>query len=72
MPGFDADIRVLFREKDRRAMDFALDLWSYDEVVQHGESIFERLSDGSMPCDEPWSEDRLRLFRRWIDEGCKR
>jgi hypothetical protein len=29
----------------------------------------ERVADGSMPCDEAWPEDRVALFRRWMDEG---
>jgi len=23
-----------------------------------------------MPCDEPWSPDRLGFFKLWMDEGC--
>jgi hypothetical protein len=70
-PGFSADIRVLFREKDRLSMDFAFDLWSYDEVREQAESILERLVDGTMPCDAPWDEARLQLFKSWIDNGCE-
>jgi hypothetical protein len=68
-PSFASDIRPLFRESDRESMDWAFDLWSYDDVVTHGEEIAERLRDGSMPCDEPWPEDRVGLFERWLGQG---
>ena len=32
-------------------------------------SLCVRIEDGSMPCDEPWPEERLALFKRWMDEG---
>ena len=33
--GFEADIKPLFRDKDRDAMRRAFDLWSYGDVVAH-------------------------------------
>lgn len=66
-PGFARDIRPLFRETDRESMQFAFDLWSYDDVRTHAQDILERLTDGSMPCDGEWSEDQVALFRRWIE-----
>jgi len=68
-PSFAQDIKPLFREEDREAMDYVFDLWSYNDVSTHAENIFERLDDGSMPCDEPWSAEQIQLFRRWIDAG---
>ena len=52
--GFETDIKPLFREKDRQAMRRAFDLWSYDDVVAHADAITQRLSDGTMPCDDAW------------------
>ena len=68
---FAKDIRPLFRDTpDVDSMkEFGLDLSSYAEVKGHAEKIYGRLLDQSMPCDQPWPEDRLALFRRWIDEG---
>jgi hypothetical protein len=68
---FEHDIRPFFREKDARAMSFAFDLTSYDDVRSNAEAIYGRLSAGTMPCDEAWPEDRVRLFREWIDEGAQ-
>jgi hypothetical protein len=68
--GFDKDIRPLFRESDRLEMDFVFDLWSHDEVTANAERILERLDDGTMPCDAPWPDERIQLFRAWVAAGC--
>src|SRR5262245_55113466 len=44
--GFASDIKPLFRDSDRESMGWAFDLWSYEDVVAHGEEIAERLKDG--------------------------
>lgn len=69
-PGFERDIRPLFRELDRHEMDYVFDLWSLDDVRRHAENIHDRVRDGTMPCDEPWPPDRVALLRAWIDGGC--
>lgn len=66
---FAADIRPLFREKDRDAMRRAFDLWLYDDVVAHVSAIATKLHDGTMPCDGPWSEERMEVFDHWVDQG---
>jgi hypothetical protein len=66
---FARDIRPLIRDEDVDAMGFAFDLADYDDVKSNAEAIYERLADGSMPCDGEWPADRVALFRRWIDEG---
>jgi hypothetical protein len=69
MPGFASDIRPLFRDKDIEEMRFAFDLSLYDDVKVNAASILERVSDGSMPCDVPWSTEQIDLFSHWIEEG---
>jgi hypothetical protein len=69
VPGFAQDIKPLFREEDREAMDFAFDLWDYDDVRDQAKDILERLEDGSMPCDGEWPPEQIDLFRQWIDAG---
>jgi len=66
---FESTIKPLFRQKDREAMRFAFDLWSYDDVSAHADAILQRVEDGSMPCDGTWSDEQQQTFRRWIDEG---
>lgn len=67
---FEADIRPLFRPEDVEEMAWALDLASYEDVRENAEAIYERLADGSMPCDGAWPEERVERFRAWIDAGC--
>jgi hypothetical protein len=63
-------VKPLFREEDRSSMDFAFDLWSYDDVKANASLILERVEDGTMPCDEPWHEDKVQVLRSWIAEDC--
>ena len=67
--GFERDIRPLFRDEDVKAMSFALNLASYDDVRENAEAIYEKLADGSMPCDGAWPTDQVQRFRAWIDAG---
>lgn len=69
MPSFEKHIKPLFREFDREQMEFAFDLWNYDDVKERSEDILERLEEGDMPCDDPWPEERIEVFRGWIEEG---
>jgi hypothetical protein len=68
-PSFERDIRPLFREDDVDSMSFAFDLRTYDDVRANAEEIYERLADGSMPCDAEWPVDQVERFRAWIDAG---
>jgi hypothetical protein len=68
-PSFETDIKPLFREGDRRSMEFAFDLWSYDDVSQNADAILGRLRNGSMPCDGAWPDDQVERFQGWIESG---
>lgn len=68
-PSFERDIKPLFREGDRRAMQSAFDLWSYDDVSEYADPILSQLKSGTMPCDGAWPKDRVELVRRWIEAG---
>jgi hypothetical protein len=48
---YERDIRPLFRDRDVNSMSFAFDLASYDDVRANAQAIYEKLADGSMPCD---------------------
>jgi hypothetical protein len=69
LAGFEQDIRGLFREFDRDEMEWAFDLWDYDDVKENAEGILERLEAGDMPCDGAWSEEQIERFRTWVREG---
>jgi hypothetical protein len=66
---FATDIKPLFREKDRDAMRRAFDLWSYPDVVAHGDAIAHALKEGTMPCDGPWPAAQVQLFEQWLAGG---
>jgi hypothetical protein len=68
-PSFARDIQPLFRESDRASMEFAFDLWDYQDVRTHAKDILERLVEGTMPCDGQWPEERVAKFRRWVEAG---
>lgn len=70
MPSFAQDIQPLFRDDDVEAMRYAFDLSEYEDVKANAEGIYERLADGSMPCDDAWPAEQQALFRQWVDEGC--
>jgi hypothetical protein len=68
---FAKDIRPLFRDTpDIDTMkDFGIDLSLFADVKAHAEKIYATVLDGSMPCDEPWSKDKVALFKQWMEEG---
>lgn len=68
-PSFEADIRPLFRQKDRSSMLRHFDLWSVDDVRRNAERIYGALASDEMPCDEPWPDASKELLRQWIDGG---
>jgi hypothetical protein len=68
-PGFDRDIKPLFREHDRESMRSRFDLWSLADVSTHADAILQRLEAGTMPCDGAWPAERVAVFRRWRDAG---
>jgi hypothetical protein len=68
-PSFESDIRPLFREKDREAMEGAFDLWDREDVSANAEAILASVAGGEMPCDGPWPEEQVELLRRWVEGG---
>ncbi len=66
---FQADIKPLFREKDRQSMRLHFDLGSYEDVSDHADRILERLRRGSMPCDGAWPAREIEVFERWVRGG---
>jgi hypothetical protein len=66
---FEADVKPLFRPRDRESMKSHFDLWSYEDVSAHADAIVAALGAGSMPCDGAWPPDRIALLQKWIDAG---
>jgi hypothetical protein len=68
-PGFEADIKPMFRQSHRQAMRTHFDLWALNDVRLHAASILARLRAGTMPCDGRWPQARIDLFQRWTEMG---
>lgn len=68
---FAEDIAPLFREMDVEEMKdiSGFDLSDYEDVKARANNIYERLVDKSMPCDEPWTDEHLEKFKRWVKGG---
>jgi len=67
---FATDIRPLFRDRDIQAMKpNGIDLSSYEDVKKHIQDIYARLSAKEMPCDEPWSENNVQRFKKWMESS---
>jgi Ferritin-like len=66
---FEEHVKTMFRPRDRQSMQFAFDLWSYDDVAAHAGEILARVRAGTMPCDGAWPKDQVDAFQSWIDAG---
>jgi hypothetical protein len=67
---FARDIQPLFLPFDRDQMRFAFDLWLHADVKTNAEMILQRLELGDMPCDRPWPQEQIALFRKWFEADC--
>ncbi|HWE33637.1 MAG TPA: CDGSH iron-sulfur domain-containing protein [Solirubrobacteraceae bacterium] len=68
---YEKHIRTLFRQRDRKSMEFAFDLWSYDDVKHNAHAILERVRNGSMPCDRAWPGEKVSALDRWVSTGMR-
>ena len=66
---FEADIKPMFRERDRGSMQSHFDLWSYEDVVSHADAILAAVANGSMPCDGAWPQEQVDRLRHWVESG---
>lgn len=66
---FENDVKTMFRSRDQKSMQFAFDLWSYDDVSAHADDILARVRAGTMPCDGAWPKEKVDTFQSWIDAG---
>ena len=68
---FAKDIGSLFRDKDIASMQRIanFNLSDYEDVRKRATQIYERLAEGSMPCDGAWPKENIAKFKQWIDDG---
>ena len=74
--GFKNDISILFRPMDINAMrdEGLFDLSKYEDVKANASLILTALkrpagSSRAMPCDGPWSQEKIQKFETWIAQG---
>ena len=68
---FANDIKSLFTEVDKDHMEFMFDLWSYKDVKDNADDILDSVLNGRMPPNNPWSQDKVDLFKQWVAGGCQ-
>lgn len=73
---FKTDIVPLFTSVDIEHMnrlEVQLDDYAYMSQPDNAAGVHRAVSNGTMPPrasgEEPWSEDRVQLFKQWMDEG---
>lgn len=66
---FETSIKPLFRPKDRTSMIDTFDLWSYEDVKENAQNIYNHVASGQMPCDGRWPDANVTLFKDWMDTG---
>ncbi len=69
---FDKDIKPLMTDTDRDHMLFMFDLWSYKDVKDNADDIYDAVSSGRMPppgTGARWPKDKVDLFKQWMDDG---
>jgi len=72
MTSYAKDIRPLFIQEDIEHMlgvDPNLNLGSYDSVKARATDIYMQVSFRNMPPGRPWAQDRVDLFKQWVDEN---
>ena len=70
VPGFEEDIKPLFRPRDVTEMIVwgGFDLHKYEDVKTNAEKIQKRLNN-DMPCDGLWPNEERQLFAKWKEGG---
>jgi hypothetical protein len=73
---FKADILPLFTTMDIEHMgraEVSLDDYSYMSQPVNASRVYTQVSNGSMPPsvsgERPWSQDKVQLFKAWMDGG---
>ena len=74
---FRTDIVPLFTSMDidhMSALGTKLDDYSFMSQPDKASLVYEVVSSGKMPPgssgEQPWSPDKVQLFKAWIDGGC--
>jgi hypothetical protein len=73
---FKTDIVPLFTSVDIEHMsrlEVPLDDYPYMSQPDNAVGVYDQVSNGTMPPsasgERPWSEDKVQLFKQWMDGG---
>ncbi len=70
---WNSTIKAQFKQFDINHMKQVtggdLDLGDYTSVKNNGDSVFERVSEKTMPPGNPWSDELIANFKAWMDAG---
>jgi hypothetical protein len=73
---FKTEIVPLFTSVDIEHMsrlEVPLDDYAYMRQPDNAAGVYDQLSNGTMPPsasgEQPWSEDKVQLFKQWMDGG---
>jgi hypothetical protein len=73
---FKTDIVPLFTSVDIEHMsrlEVPLDDYAYMSQPDNAAGVYQQVSNGTMPPsasgEQPWSEDKVQLFKQWMDGG---
>ncbi len=69
---FALHIQPLFTSDQRTCMIKAFDLAKYEDVKKWSDKIAHSVTAKTMPADasNPWPDEWIALFNRWVAEGC--
>jgi hypothetical protein len=78
--GFTSDIMPLFTQVDIDHMQqqgVELSDYAYMSDPTNADAVYQQVSTGAMPPSwgggaGPWSEDKVQLFKQWMDGGYQR
>ncbi|KCZ52930.1 hypothetical protein HY29_17770 [Hyphomonas beringensis] len=74
-PTYEEHIKDLFTQADKGCMRFALDLSTYDGVMEKANQILSRVKAGTMPPPDEnrrWSAEQVETFENWVKNGFQR
>ena len=73
---FTTDVMPLFTSVDIEHMsrlEVPLDDYAYMSQPDNAAGVYHQVSNGTMPPsasgEQPWSEDKVQLFKQWMDGG---
>jgi hypothetical protein len=73
---FETDVLPLFTSMDKEHMSHVgveLDDYSYMSQPDHASEVYNQVSSGRMPPsgsgEDPWPEEKVQLFKEWMDGG---